>query len=110
MEAFLVGRCGKTEREAGLTTTREYLLLRKGADEAARERWEIARWQAWQRMLLSPDIKPHNKPNNPKAFMRFPWEEPEAEEVLRMAKGSRVSEDEAKELNRIFTQLHKDKS
>lgn len=65
----------------------------------------MARWIAWQNMLLSPNIKPVNKPRTPTAFCRFPWEEAEDEELKRKAKEYRVTPEEIAELNRIFAEV-----
>lgn len=94
-----------TERQAALTGWREYELRRKGHEEAAREEWERIRWKAWRDILLSPHIKRLDKPRSPKAFLRFPWEEPEDDELRRKAEDYRVSPEEEAELNRIFNEL-----
>lgn len=83
----------------------EYRLLLKGYDQKEQREWERLRWDAWQRVLLSPDIKPGKKPRTARAFVRFPWEEPEAEEMKRRAKESRVTEEEMAVLNAIFEQI-----
>lgn len=101
-----MGRCGKTLREAALTPYLEYLLLVDGKVEEMHQNWEIARWMAWQQVLLSPDIKPAQKPHTPKAFMTFPWEKPDAGEIERMKEDSVVTESEAIELTKIFADYH----
>ena len=60
---------------------------------------------AWQNMMLSPNIKPVNKPKSPMAFCRFPWEEPEDDEIRRKAEKYRVTDEEIAELNRIFAEV-----
>ena len=65
----------------------------------------MARWMAWQNMMLSPNIKPVNKPKTPIAFCRFPWEEPVEDELKRKAEEYRVTEEEIAELNRIFAEV-----
>lgn len=82
IEAFLVGRCGKTEREAMLTSFREFRLLSEGHEQALRERWEIARWEQWMQVNLSPYIKPLHKPRRPRDLMRFPWENDDSTETV----------------------------
>ena len=74
--------------------------------EEMHQNWEIARWMAWQQVLLSPDIKPAQKPHTPKAFMTFPWEKPDAGEIERMKEDSVVTESEAIELTKIFADYH----
>ena len=94
-----------TEEQAARTSWREYDLRRRGLEKAQQEEWERLRWIAWQNVLLSPNIKSHNKPKSPRAFLRFPWEEPESEELKRKAEEYRVSPEEAAELNRIFQEI-----
>ena len=65
----------------------------------------MARWIAWQNMMLSPHIKPVNKPKTPTAFCRFPWDEPEGDELKRKAEQYRVTPEEIAELNRIFAEV-----
>lgn len=79
IETFLVGRCGLTQVQAAQTSMTELRHLVEEANKQTQERWEIARWERWHALQLSPDIKPFNKPATPKAMMRFPWEEPDVE-------------------------------
>jgi len=55
-------------------------------------------------MLLSPNIKPGNKPKTPQSFCRFPWETPEAEELRKKAEQYRVTPEEEEALNKILTE------
>lgn len=68
-----------TQAQAARTSLTELRHLIAGHDRELQERWEIARWMRWHALQLSPDIRPFNKPHTPKAMMRFPWEEPDAE-------------------------------
>lgn len=74
IEEFLVGVCGKTEREAMYTSFREVEMLEKGRQEYIKMYWEIARWEQFMQVSISPNIKPGNKPHTPQAMLRFPWE------------------------------------
>ena len=74
VEGFLVGECGKSIVQAGFTTAREIRCLFEAKQKEQRERWEIARWQSYLQMRLSPYIKPHHKPSTPQAWIRLPWE------------------------------------
>lgn len=71
----------------------------------SQERWALARWMMWQEMLLSPHIKPANKPKTPQFFCRFPWEQPEAEELAEKAKQFRITPEQEAELNRIMKEF-----
>ena len=102
VEAFLVGRCGRTEREAALTGYHEYLRLREGKERELQEQYEVARWICYNMMCLSPNIKPYNKPKTLTAYARFPWERPTVEEMKEMEAKCGVSPEEAAILNRIF--------
>lgn len=70
-----------TETQAGLTSFHEYKLRLEGFEKDRQERWEMKRWEMWQHILLSPNIKSGNKPKSPQAYMRFPWEKDPADEV-----------------------------
>ena len=74
IEEFLVGVCGKTEREAMYTSFREVEMLEKGRQEVMKLHWEIARWEQFMQVSISPNIKPGSKPHTPQAMLRFPWE------------------------------------
>lgn len=74
IEAYLVGHCGLTREQAGWVSMREYILRRKGENEKERVLWERARWQMFLIMQMHPNIKEHNKPRTPEAWIRFPWE------------------------------------
>ena len=91
-----------TELQAARTGMYEYQIRLDGKNEEQQEKWNVARWIAWQGMLMSPYIKPHNKPNSPQAFCRFPWERPEKEEIVEKAKQYRVTEEEEAALNKIL--------
>lgn len=99
-----MGRCGLTERQAALTSWHEYNLRVKGKEKEMQERWTLVRWQMWQHMLLSPNIKASNKPKTPQAFCRFAWEQEAESEVIEKAKQYRVTEAEKTELNRIISE------
>ena len=43
IEAFLVGRCGKSIKDAALTSKEEYDLLVEGHNAREREEWERLR-------------------------------------------------------------------
>lgn len=62
----------------------------------------VARWMVWQIMRLSPYIKPVDKPNSPKSFWPFPWEQPDDDELKRKAEMYRITPEEEAELNRIL--------
>ena len=104
MEAFLLGEMRMTERQAGLATAREIYELMRAWSERERGAWERTRWLAWQMMLLSPNIKPANKPHSVQEFMRLPWETAPA--VTVTAEKARVTEREKAVLNAIFDELH----
>ena len=106
IEAFLIGRCGKTEREAALTSRRGYELLVKGKDAELRERMELARWTVFHIYSQNPYIKPP-RAKTPQAYLSFPWETPTEAEVEQAAQSCHVSEAEAAELDRIFAELRR---
>ena len=65
----------------------------------------MVRWMMWQEVLLSPNIKRHDKPKTPQAFCRFPWEESEEVEMAEKAKQYRITPEEEAELNKIFKEF-----
>ena len=101
IEAFLVSRCGKSEREAGLTSFREYQLLVEGHNEAFRERMELARWVCFRIYAMNPYIKPPRSYTE-KSYCRFGWEETTEEEAKEAAARCQVTEEEQRILNEIF--------
>lgn len=81
MEEFLVGVCGKTEREAMYVSFREARMLQEGYDRRMRIHWEVARWEQFMQVSISPNIRRNSKPHTPQAMLRFPWEMEFKEEV-----------------------------
>ena len=77
IQAFLVGRCGKTIREAAQTSYAEYMLLVEGRNEAEKGDWEKMRWMAYMQWAISPNLK--RRPRTPQDVVRFPWEENKVE-------------------------------
>lgn len=99
-----MGRCGKTEREAGLTTFREYTLLLEGKNKEAQERMELARWVCFNIYAMNPYIK-GLKARTPRQYIRLPWEELTAEEANAMQASCHVTPEEQAELDRIFKEV-----
>lgn len=95
----MIGECGMTAEQAGWTTVREFNLKYKARQEAERAKWELARWQMFLALQMQPFIKPHSKPKNVQAWIRFPWER--AKEVRK--EDIRVERHEQEQLN---TMLH----
>lgn len=75
IEKFLVGRCGKTEKEAMYTSFREVMMLDEGMQHEDRLRWEIARWEQYMQINLTPNLKPGTRPRRLQDVLRFPWED-----------------------------------
>lgn len=76
IEAFLVGRCGKTVREAAMTSLEEFNLLMEGHNGKVQEEWERTRWQVFMQWAISPNLK--KRPRTPQDIVRFPWEKNDA--------------------------------
>lgn len=91
-----------TELQAARTGMYEYQIRLDGKNEEQQEKWNVARWIAWQGMLMSPYIKAHQKPKTAQAFCRFPWERPDQEELAEKAKQYRVTPEEEAALNKIL--------
>jgi hypothetical protein len=75
IRAFLVGRCGKTLKEAAMTSLFEYELLADGFLKGEQEKWERVRWQVFMDWSISPNLK--HRPKKPQDVVRFAWEETE---------------------------------
>ena len=69
-----------TEREAAMTSIREFQLRMNGYKEHQQVEWDRARWTAFS--IFSPFVQ--NGPKTPKAWVRFPWEQPEVVKVVKI--------------------------
>ncbi|MBQ2002526.1 MAG: hypothetical protein II240_04440 [Bacteroidaceae bacterium] len=79
IEAFLVGRCGRSVKAAALTSVEEYNLLAEGHSKAEQEEWERLRWRVFMEWTISPNLK--RRPRSPHDIVRFPWEQTRTAEV-----------------------------
>jgi hypothetical protein len=77
IEAFLIGRCGKTITQSALTSLHEYELLVEGHAKVEQEQWERLRWEVFMQWAISPNLK--RRPRTPQDIIRFPWEKETAE-------------------------------
>ena len=75
IQAFLVGRCGKTVVQAARTSYEEFLLLTEGKAAEDHAEWERARWRVFMEWAVSPNLK--RRPKTPQDVVVFPWEEPQ---------------------------------
>ena len=96
IEAFLVGRCGKSVRDAALTSYEEFVLRAEGHSKAEHEKWERMRWQVYMDWAISPNLK--RRPSRPEDVVRFPWEETRRAEV----NAEPLTEDEITRISEIF--------
>lgn len=97
VQAFLVGRCGKTLREAAMTSEEEYRLLRDGYEAREREEWEKMRWRVYMEWSISPNLK--KRPQKPQDVIRFPWERETPPEIRNIEP---LTEDEIMKISEIF--------
>jgi hypothetical protein len=77
IQAFLVGRCGKSIVQAAKTSYEEYELLIEAHRAKDREKWERLRWRIYMDWRISPNLK--ERPKKPQDIMLFPWEKETAE-------------------------------
>lgn len=96
IEAFLVGRCGKTEIQAARTSYGEFLLLAEGRKQQDREEWERRRWEIYMHWKISPNLK--RRPDKPQDVIRFPWEK----ESHKMINVEPLTAEELSKLSEIF--------
>lgn len=97
IEAFLVGRCGKTLKEAALTSLEEYKLLADGYNSREQEEWERVRWRVFMEWSISPNLK--RRPRKPQDVIRFPWEKEKTTDVKEVEP---LTENEIQQLSKIF--------
>lgn len=96
IQAFLVGRCGKSLKESARTSLEEYELLADGFIKTEQEAWERLRWQVFMEWAISPNLK--RRPKTPQDITWFPWEkEPVIERQIEP-----LTEDEIQQLGKIF--------
>lgn len=72
-----------TERQAAMTSIREFQMRMKAYRERQQVEWERARWTAFS--IFSPFVK--NGPKTPKAWVRFPWEVPDQARTVVIDEG-----------------------
>lgn len=77
----------------------EYLALRKAFEENRRQAWEIARWEQFNQISISPYIKRSDKPRRVIDLVRFPWDEENQEEQNVY----RLTDEELQKLNKIMS-------
>lgn len=98
IQAFLVGRCGKTIREAALTSYEEFTLLAEGKQKDDQAEWERARWMVFMDWAISPNLK--QRPHTPQDVIRFPWEEKKGSKEVKDVEP--LTEEEIQKISRIF--------
>lgn len=82
-----------TERQAAMTSMREFTHRLNGHREKQQIEWERARWTAFS--IFSPFLG-KNGPKTAKQWVRFPWEKPD---VVRVVK---VDKDKENALNNLY--------
>jgi hypothetical protein len=81
-----------TERQAAMTSMREFMLKMNAYQERQQVEWERSRWTAFS--IFSPFVK--NGPKTPQAWVRFPWEKPKA------IKAVVITEKKENQLNNLY--------
>ena len=97
IQAFLVGRCRRTVKEAALTSLEEFNLLAEGFTQNQRETWERERWKVYMDWAISPNLK--RRPRTPQDVVRFPWEIEQTAETLHYEP---LTEAEINKISKIF--------
>lgn len=102
MRDWLIGHCGKTEREAEVTGWVELRALQKGKEQERYDAWARARMIAHSVYLFAPVFgRGARKETDPRRFFPLPGDEVEREQPTVV----HLSEDDIKELNRINTMI-----
>lgn len=103
---FLIGCCGKTEREAEVTTWVELRALEKGYTDHEHAEWNRARFIAHLNYLTTPVMgKGVTKEKDARKFCPFPWDQMTEAELH--PKVYKVTKDDVKKLNKIFENIKK---
>lgn len=97
IQAFLVGRCGKTIVQAAKTSYEEFILLAEGKAAEDHAVWEQMRWMVFKDWEISPNLK--RRPKSVHDVVRFPWEE---EKAVNVESYEPLTEDELKGICEIF--------
>jgi hypothetical protein len=97
IQAFLVGRCGKTIVQAALTSYEEFVLLADGKAAEEHAEWERLRWRVFMDWKINPNLK--RRPNTVHDVVRFPWEEIKSAEAEHYEP---LTDEELKGLCEIF--------
>ena len=71
IEKFLIGQ-GLSERDCRFVTMYEYQCRKEFYESKKIHDWEVARWEVFNRILLSPDIKKGLKPKKPQDILPLP--------------------------------------
>lgn len=79
-------------------------MLQEGKAQENQERMEVARWVCFHIYAMNPYIK-GSRAQNPRAYVRFPWEEMTDEEIDKIREKSHVTAEEQAELDRIFNEV-----
>lgn len=96
IQAFLVGRCGKTIVQAARTSYEEFVLLAEGKAAEDHAEWEKLRWRVFMDLAARPTKKPIRSVHD---IVRFPWEE---EKVANVENYEPLTEEELNGLCEIF--------
>lgn len=104
---FLIGVCGKTEREAETTSWVELRALEKGHRDAEYSAWVRARFIAHTTYLFAPVFgKGVRKERDPRKFFPLPGDDEAQVDKPIKADAQPTAEDEAK-LNKLFASIRK---
>lgn len=103
---FLIGVCGKTEREAEVVSWVELRALEKGHRDAEYSAWVRARFIAHTTYLFAPVFgKGVRKERDPRKFFPLPGDEVISDKPQKADKQP-TAKDEAK-LNKLFASIRK---
>ena len=80
----MVSSCGKTAKEAAMTSLEEYVWLDQAYSERHAAEWERTRWLGWLVISGNPYIEGASKPKKPKDLIRLPGDESEEAEAQKI--------------------------
>ena len=102
---FLIGCCGKTEREAETGSWTELRALEKGYADREHAAWERARFVAHLNYLTQPVWgKGQQKEKDPRKFHPFPWDKTDERQIVP---DKQPTKKDMEKLNKVFENLRK---
>ena len=99
-EEIILG-LGYSERDSRLLSYLEIKALIREREQKRLDMWEVIRWQVFNMIQLSPDIKKTDKPKRLEDILKLPTDKPVKREIIE------VTEQEKEVLKDIFNGINR---